>query len=59
MLFIVSVNYCFLATPITVTVTPTNVRVREGQEAVIMCRSTGPNNPPLVRWTYGDQVKIY
>ena len=45
------------AVEVTVTVSPPQLSIREGQEAVFQCTSTG-NPPPLVRWSRGVQVKI-
>ena len=48
--------FCFVTeSPITVTVSPTQLRVREGEEAVFQCRASG-SPTPNVRWTKANQV---
>ena len=47
--------FVFIESAITVTVSPTQLRVREGLEVVFTCRAQG-NPVPNVRWTKANQV---
>ena len=48
------VGFIVAATSITVSVSPARLTVREGEEAVFQCTSTG-SPPPAVRWSRGTQ----